>query len=109
MPLYHPFDETLWDEPFPTYRRLRDEAPAYYVEDLDCWFLSRFEDVWQLEQDPRPLTSKYGTTSTHLLTRQTPTSPNLSSLDGADHTPVRAYFYPAFKPGSVRSLDTLVR
>ena len=47
MALYHPFDETLWDEPFETYRRLRDEAPAYYLPELDCWFVSRFEDVWR--------------------------------------------------------------
>ena len=71
MALYHPFDETLWDEPFETYRRLRDEAPAYYLPELDCWFVSRFEDVWRLEQDQRALTSKFGTTTTHLLTRQT--------------------------------------
>ncbi len=82
MTLYHPFDETIWDDPFSTYQRLRDEAPAYYVEELDCWFLSRFDDVWQMEQDQRGLTAKFGTSSTHLLTRQTPTSPNLSSLDG---------------------------
>ena len=109
MALYHPFDETIWDDPFSAYKRLRDEAPAYYVEELDCWFLSRFEDVWQMEQDQRGLTSKFGTTSTHLLTRQTPTSPNLSSLDGSEHTPVRAYFNPFFKPGAVRALEPRVR
>jgi cytochrome P450 len=109
MALYHPFDEAVWDDPFPTYRRLRDEAPAYYLEEFDCWFLSRFEDVWQMQQDQRPLTSKFGTTTTHLLTRQTPTSANLSSLDGAEHTPVRAYFNPSFKPGAVRALKPKVQ
>jgi hypothetical protein len=109
MSLYHPFDETVWDDPFPAYRRLRDEAPAWYVEDVDCWFLSRFEDVWRMEQDQRHLTSKRGTTSTHLLTRQTPTSANLSSLDGAEHTRVRSYFNRFFKPGALRALEPRVR
>ena len=109
MSLYHPFDEALWDDPFPAYRRLRDEAPAHYVEDVDCWFLSRFEDVWRMEQDPRPLSSKSGTTSTHLLTHQTPTSPNLSCLDGAEHVQVRTYFNRFFKPGALRALEPRVR
>lgn len=108
MSLYDPFDASIWDEPFEAFRRLRDEAPAHYVPEVDCWFLSRFEDVWKMEQDQRPLTSKFGTTTTHLLTRQTPTSPNLSSLDGAEHTPVRSYFNPHFKPGAVRALEPRV-
>jgi cytochrome P450 len=108
MALYDPFDESIWDDPFPTFRRLRDEAPAHYVPEVDCWFLSRFEDVWQMEQDQRRLTSKFGTTTTHLLTRQTPTSPNLSSLDGAEHMPVRRYFNPHFKPAAVRALTPRV-
>ncbi|MGH0030266.1 MAG: cytochrome P450 [Myxococcota bacterium] len=107
-PLYDPFDESIWDDPFPTFRRLRDEAPACYLPEYDCWFVSRFEDVWRLEQDQRPLTSKFGTTTTHLLTRQTPTSPNLSSLDGAEHTRVRAWFNPHFKPARMRTLEPRV-
>ena len=43
MSLYHPFDASIWDDPFPTYRRMREQAPAYYLEEFDCWFLSRSE------------------------------------------------------------------
>jgi cytochrome P450 len=109
MSFYDPFSEALWEDPFPVYRRLRDESPAHYLEQFDCWFVSRFEDVWELEQDQRNLTSKAGTTSTHLLTKQTPTSPNLSCLDPPAHNPVRAYFNPFFKPGAVASLEPRVR
>jgi cytochrome P450 len=109
MSFYDPFCEALWEDPFPVYRRLRDESPAHYLEEFDCWFVSRFEDVWKLEQDQRALTSKAGTTSTHLLTKQTPTSPNLSCLDPPAHNPVRAYFNPFFKPGAVASLEGRVR
>ena len=34
MVAYHPFDETIWDEPFETFKQMRDDAPAYYVEEL---------------------------------------------------------------------------
>ena len=101
---YHPFSDAVFDDPYPIYRRLRDEAPALYLEEFDCWFLSRFEDIWQRLQDQTPLTSRLGTTTTHLLTRQTPTAPNLSSYDGAEHARVRGFFSPFFLPGAVRRL-----
>ena len=28
---YHPFSAELYDDPWPIYRRLRDEAPAFYL------------------------------------------------------------------------------
>ena len=106
---YHPFSDAIFDDPYPIYKRLRDESPLHYLEEFDCWFVSRFEDVWALEQDQSNLTSKFGTTSTHLVTKQTPTSPNLSGLDPPAHGPVRSYFNPPFKPGAVASLEPRVR
>jgi cytochrome P450 len=42
---YDPFDATINADPFPTFRRLRDEAPIYYNEPFDVWALSRHADV----------------------------------------------------------------
>jgi hypothetical protein len=106
---YDPFSDAVFDDPYPVYRRMRDESPVHYLEEYDCWFVSRFADVWALEQDQRNLTSKHGTTSTHLVTKQTPTSPNLSCLDAPDHGPVRSFFNPPFKPGAVAALEPRVR
>ena len=98
MVAYHPFDEKIWDDPFETYRALRDEAPVYYLEDLDCWFISRFEDVWALQSDQSNFISTRGTTTTHLLTHQTPQAPNLTYYDGQEHNQVRSYFNSYFLP-----------
>jgi hypothetical protein len=106
---YDPFSAEVYDDPFPVYRRLRDEAPVHYLEEFDCWFLSRFEDIWQTMSDQRALTSSRGTTSTHLLTRQTPTGHNISMLDGEAHTRVRAYLNKFFLPGHLRALEPQVR
>lgn len=43
---YHPFDPTVMADPRPYYRTLRDQHPVYYIEDLDTYALSRFDDVW---------------------------------------------------------------
>ena len=42
---YDPYDVGINADPFPTYRRLRDEAPIYYNERYDVWALSRHADV----------------------------------------------------------------
>jgi cytochrome P450 len=106
---YDPFSDAVFDDPYPIYRQLRDASPLHYLAEFDCWFVSRFADVWNLEQDQRNLTSKFGTTSTHLVTKQTPTSPNLSGLDPPLHGPVRSFFNPPFKPGAVADLEPRVR
>ena len=42
---YNPYAFVLHDDPYDTYRRLRDEAPAYWNDELRFWVLSRFDDV----------------------------------------------------------------
>src|SRR3982074_1555417 len=42
---YDPFDVAINADPYPTYKRLRDEAPIYYNERYDLWALSRHSDV----------------------------------------------------------------
>ena len=43
---FDPFSERYFDDPFPIYARRRDKTPALYMEEYDCFFLSRFQDVW---------------------------------------------------------------
>ena len=42
---YDPYDVTLNADPYPVYRRLRDESPLYYNEKHDFYAVSRAEDV----------------------------------------------------------------
>jgi len=43
--LYDPFVHAMVDDPYPVYRQLRDEHPAYYNSGRDLWAISRFDDV----------------------------------------------------------------
>ncbi|WP_445167907.1 cytochrome P450 [Mycolicibacterium sp. Dal123E01] len=45
---YSPFDPAVMADPRPFYQTLRDHHPVYYVDDLDTYALSRFEDVWHV-------------------------------------------------------------
>jgi cytochrome P450 len=42
---YDPFDADINADPYPTFRRLRDEAPLYHNERYDVWALARHADV----------------------------------------------------------------
>lgn len=42
---FDPYDVDINADPYPTYRRLRDEAPIYHNEKFDIWTLSRHSDV----------------------------------------------------------------
>ncbi len=48
---YDPFDIEIDNDPYPTFRRLRDETPLYYNEKHDFYALSRFDDVEATERD----------------------------------------------------------
>ena len=42
---YDPYDFEIDADPYPVWKRLRDEAPLYYNERYDFFALSRFDDV----------------------------------------------------------------
>src|SRR6478736_3744416 len=44
---FDPYDVDINADPYPTYARLREEAPAYHNERYDFWALSRHSDVEQ--------------------------------------------------------------
>jgi cytochrome P450 len=42
---YDPYDVEINADPYPVFRRLREEAPLYYNEQYDFFAVSRYEDV----------------------------------------------------------------
>jgi cytochrome P450 len=107
---YNPFsDEVVKGDPLPIYKRLRDEAPAYYLEQYDTWALSRFEDIWKASADMKKLTAAAGTTSAHLLTKVQPVTPMINNMDAPDHTRLRAAFRKPFAAPEVAKLEPMIR
>ena len=50
--IYNPYDPAFIDDPYPTYTRLRDEAPVL-LSKLGFYVISRFDDVMALLRDDR--------------------------------------------------------
>ena len=57
---YDPYDWEIDSDPYPTFKRLRDEAPLYYNEKYDFFALSRFEDVEKASLDWKSYSSARG-------------------------------------------------
>ncbi|MDT5059458.1 MAG: hypothetical protein QOF66_7824, partial [Mycobacterium sp.] len=55
-----PYDYDFHEDPYPSYRRLRDEAPLYRNDELKFWALSRHGDVLQGFRNSTTLSNKYG-------------------------------------------------
>ncbi|WP_262403232.1 cytochrome P450 [Actinomadura sp. CNU-125] len=60
-PLYwDPYDTRFARDPYPTYKRLRDEAPLYYNEKHDFYAVSRYADIERGLPDWRTFSSARG-------------------------------------------------
>ena len=60
-PYYDPFDFEIDADPYPAWKRLREEAPLYRNERYDFYALSRFDDVAEAFKDWRTYSSAKGT------------------------------------------------
>ena len=106
---YNPFSEEVMTDPHPVYRRLREEAPAYYVKEYDCWALSRFEDIWTASMDADSYSTEQGTTSAQVLTKVQPVTPMLNLMDPPRHTHLRSRIRGYFQPRNVTKLEPAIR
>ncbi len=106
---YNPFSAEVMRDPHPIYKRLRDEAPAYYIAEYDAWALSRFEDIWNASMDSEHYSCKQGTTASQLLTKKQPATPMLNLMDPPQHTHLRGKVRKHFSPQAIRNLEAMIR
>jgi cytochrome P450 len=48
---YDPYAQPVMNNPLPYYRELRENYPAYYIPEYDAFYLSRFDDVYEMLSD----------------------------------------------------------
>jgi cytochrome P450 len=106
---YDPNSEEVQRDPYPTYKRLRDESPVHWVESYRGWALSRFADQWDLTQDNERLTTREGTTPMYLVAGAIPALPNLNHMDPPSHRLLRSALIPFFLPRRVGTVEPRIR
>ncbi|MCH2170487.1 cytochrome P450 [Myxococcota bacterium] len=115
---YDPFSPVAMQDPYPTYRELREHAPVYRLESYDAWALSRFEDVWQVISDAESFTIVEGPSFVKQqisepfvegITSPADSNRSFATWDPPHHTHIRAVMSPYFRPGAVRKLESFAR
>lgn len=102
---YDPFDADIQDDPYPTYRLLRDEAPVYRAEDSNTWVISRHEDVSAALLDHDVFSSVNGVFPTPPgSTFVESFLPMMIMMDPPRHDQLRALVSRAFTPRRVAAL-----
>ena len=101
---YDPFDYAQDENPYPVYRRMRDEAPAYYNARQNFWALTRFEDVLAALVDSESFSSTHGT-SLEFMDTPKPDSGLIIFMDPPRHTKYRNLVSKAFTPRSMAQIE----
>ncbi len=105
---YDPFSYEQDDDPYPVYRRMRDEAPAYYNPRLDFYALTRFQDNLDAFLDVETYSSTYGT-SLEFMNTPKPDSGLIIYMDPPRHTRYRNLVSKVFTPHSMSLIEHEVR
>ena len=98
---FDPYSPAVDADPYPYYRRLRDEAPCFWSEEAQMWVLSRYADIVGAGQDWKTYSSASGNMMTELPNRAGAT---LGTTDPPRHDRLRALVQYAFMK---RNLDGL--
>ena len=117
------FDPEVQQCPYPAYRTLRDEAPAYRIPGTEMFVVTRHDDVRRVLTDPESFPSSAGDTPYRATTGNIDRAkkvaerfaekgwvpaPTLAGRDDPNHRQMRAMFNEAFKPSRVKQIDPLV-
>jgi len=104
---YDPYSYEIDEDPYPTYRWLRDEEPAYRNERLDFWALSRYDDCVAAFVDFQTFSSARGTV---LELMDSPVGgPLIIFMDPPRQTRLRNLVSKAFTPRRIADLEPAIR
>ncbi|MGK8506025.1 cytochrome P450 [Nocardia asiatica] len=108
--MFDPYDYGFHEDPYPTYRRLREEAPLYHNPDLGFWALSRHADVTGAFRDSVGLSSANGVSldpaawgpHAHRVM-------SFLAMDDPRHMRMRRLVYKGFTPKRVAEMEDRIR
>jgi hypothetical protein len=108
-PLLDPYDYDFHEDPYPYYRRLRDEAPLYHNDELGFWALSRHSDVHKGFRNSTTLSNRDGV-SLDPVSRGPHASKTMSflAMDDPAHLRLRTLVSKGFTPRRIRELEPRV-
>ena len=106
---YDPWDVDLNADPYPMFRRIRENAPLYYNADHDFYALSRFDDVNRALVDHQTFSSARGVVL-EIIKAGIEIPPGLLIFeDPPVHDIHRSLLSRAFTPRKINALEPMIR
>ncbi|MCX4098507.1 cytochrome P450 [Nocardia sp. alder85J] len=103
---FDPYDYRFHDDPYPTYRRLRTDAPLYHNPELNFWALSRHSDVITAFRDHVRLSSANGVSlDPAAWGPHAHKTMSFLAMDDPRHVRMRRLVYKGFTPRRVQEMD----
>jgi cytochrome P450 len=106
---YDPYDVEIHADPYPVFRRLREEAPLFYNERYDFFAVSRFDDVERGLVDRDRFISSRGSVL-EAIKDNMPVPPGFFIFeDPPQHTVHRGVLSRVFTPKKMNALEPQIR
>ena len=106
---YDPYDREIDADPYPVFRRLREEAPLYYNEPYDFYAVSRFDDVQRGLVDRETFSSARGSVLEFIKANIEMPPGIVIFEDPPQHTVHRGLLSRVFTPKKMNALEPKVR
>jgi cytochrome P450 len=106
---YDPYDFEIDSDPYPVWRRLREERPLYYNERYDFYALSRFDDVERCFVDWKSYISGRGSVIEIIKSGMEMQPGSIIFEDPPDHDLHRGLLSRVFTPRKVAAIEPKIR
>ncbi len=106
---YDPYDFEIDADPYPVWKRMRDERPLYYNEKYDFFALSRFEDVERCSVDWKTYISGRGSVLEMIKSGVEMPSGLILFEDPPVHDAHRSLLSRVFTPKKMNAIEPKVR
>ena len=104
-----PYDYHFHEDPYPYYKRLRDEAPLYRNDELNFWALTRHSDVHKGFRNSTALSNKLGVSLDPISrTPEAYRTMSFLAMDDPGHLRLRTLVSKGFTPRRIRELESRV-
>jgi cytochrome P450 len=108
-PYYDPYDFDIDADPYPVWKRLRDEAPLYHNEKYDFYAVSRYDDVERCMVDWQTYSSAKGSVL-EIIKAEAQMPPGIFIFeDPPDHDLHRGLLSRVFTPRRLAAIEPQVR
>jgi cytochrome P450 len=106
---YDPYDVDIFADPYPVFRRMRDETPLYYNEAFDFYALSCFDDVERGFLDHQTFSSAHGHVLEWIQAKAQPPKGVFIMEDPPLHSAHRGVLARVFTPKRMYALESQIR